>query len=204
MYSYFQGTVISINKKSITFDCNNIGYIVNVSNPEYFTPKEKAHLYVYAQYTNNNKNGFLEDIYGFKEYKQKELFLALMQCQGIGPKTAMIICRNNYDVLTNLIANKDIEGLKKCYGINEKNVHNIIERLANHFAFAKDNPEQNNIISELFDALVSLGYKENDIQYAVNEISKTNPDTTELSDLIAEAIKLIVNKNQIVEPNGIN
>ena len=36
MYSYFYGKIISINKKSITIDVNNIGYVINTPLPEVF------------------------------------------------------------------------------------------------------------------------------------------------------------------------
>ncbi len=196
MYSYFYGTIVSINKKSITFDCNGKGYIVNVSHPELFIEGIKTHIYIYGQYIANNKNGFLEDLYGFKEYKEKELFLSLMSCSGIGPKTALNICQNDYNVLIRLISNNDLEGLKKCNGINEKIAHSILEKLKNHYL--KTDYQNSKIpIEELFDALNSLGYKQKDIQYAINEINKNNENNFELSFLISKAIKIILNHNNI-------
>ena len=41
MYSYFYGKIISINKKSITIDVNNIGYVINTPLPEVFLKDEK-------------------------------------------------------------------------------------------------------------------------------------------------------------------
>ena len=44
MYSYLYGKVISINKKSITFDCNNIGHVIYVNNPNDF--KQNTMIYL--------------------------------------------------------------------------------------------------------------------------------------------------------------
>ena len=66
-----------------------------------------------------------------------------------------------------------------------------------------DNSSANNMITELFSALNALGYKDNDIQYAINKMSLTNTyDKEKLSRLIANAIKIIINKDtNAVESN---
>lgn len=203
MYSYFFGTVISINKKSITFDTNAKGYIINVSNPNDFIQGSKIHLYVYNQYTQNKKNGMIEEIFGFKTYAEKELFLNLIRCNGIGPKTALNICNNDHNLLKQLIANQDVENLTKCQAISEKMAKVIIDELHEYYA-KKQILDQNSIISELFSALNSLGYKEQDIRFAINEIIKTLNANDDLSSLIANAIKIIMNKPTNSVANGVN
>ena len=201
MYSYLYGTVISVNKKSITFDCNNVGYIVNVSNPEAFEINRKIHLYVYAQYTSTGKNGFIEDVYGFKTYPEKDLFISLMRCPGIGPKTSLSICANDTNIIKQLIAQQDIDNLSHIKGISEKLAKTIVETLHNYY-LGKANNTSTGIMSELFSALNALGYKDVDVQYAIDQLSKTSKNETDLSNLIAEAIKLIMTRNQpIVNEN---
>ena len=71
MYSYFYGKIISINKKSITIDVNNIGYVINTPLPEVFLKDEKTHLYVFSQLVQTSKNSYIEEIYEFKTYSKK-------------------------------------------------------------------------------------------------------------------------------------
>lgn len=203
MYSYFYGTVVSINKKSITFDSQGKGYIINVSNPSNFMQGSKIHLYVYNQLTQNKKNGMIEDIYGFKTYNEKELFLNLIRCNGIGPKTALSICNNDNEIIKQLIVKQDIQNLAKCHAINEKIAKTIIDELYDYYA-KKQISDQNSIITELFSALNSLGYKETDIRFAINELMKNLNVKDDLSNLIASAIKIIVNKSSASANNGIN
>ena len=197
MYSYFYGTVISVNKKTITFDCTNIGYAINVSHPEAFEINRKIHLYVYAQYTSTGKNGFIEDVYGFKTYQEKDLFLSLMRCQGIGPKTSLQICANDTNVIRQLIAQQDVTNLASIKGISEKLAKVIVETLHTYY-LGKVNNTSTGIMSELFSALNALGYKDTDVQYAKDQLNKSSTTETDLSNLIAEAIKIIMARNQPV------
>ena len=201
MYSYFYGTVISVNKKTITFDCNNKGYTISVSHPEAFEINRKIHLYVYCQYTSTGKNGFVEDVYGFKTYQDKDLFLSLMRCPGIGPKTSLLICANDTSVIKQLIAQQDVTNLSAIKGISEKLAKAMVETLHTYY-LGKTNNTSSGIMSELFSALNALGYKDTDVQYAIDQLNKAANKETDLSNLIAEAIKIIMARNQpIVNEN---
>ena len=196
MYSYLYGKVISINKKTITFDCNNIGYVIYVNNPEVYKINTMICLYIYKQYKLTSKNSFIDDMYGFKSYHDKELFLSLMRCQGIGAKTSLLICSNDNSLIKQLIISKNYDELAKCKGINTKSSKIIIDTLYDFYQNKVDNSPVNNMITELFSALNALGYKDNDIQYAINKMSLSNTSNKEeLSNLIASAIKIIINKD---------
>ena len=203
MYSYLYGKVVSINKKSITFDCNNIGHVIYVNNPNDFKQNAMIYLYVYNQYKLTSKNSFVDDMYGFKSYIDKELFLSLMRCQGIGAKTSLLICNNNNNLIRQLIVTKNYEELAKCKGVTTKTAKTIIDTLYDFYKTKVNNSSVNNMITELFSALNALGYKDNDIQYAIDKMSLTNiSDREELSNLIANAIKIIINKdNNAIESN---
>ena len=127
MYSYLYGKVISINKKSITFDCNNVGYVIYVNNPDSFKLNTMLYLYVYRQYKLTSKNSFVDDIYGFKTYLDKELFLSLMRCQGIGAKTSLLICSNDNNLLKQLIVTKNYDELAKCKNVEDLRGKNLIK-----------------------------------------------------------------------------
>lgn len=197
MYSYFYGQVVAVNKRSITFESYGKGYLINVANPNEFTVGNKMKIYIYDQYTTNNKNAFLKDYYGFITYGHKELFLSLMRCNGIGPKTALNICKNDLNLIKELIANKDQEQLSQCQAINLKMAANIIETLSEHYKNINTNPGANNAIIELISALKNLGYSKEDIQYAIDQIKANLNTELEISSLISEAIKLIINRNTI-------
>lgn len=191
MYSYFIGKIASINKKSVTIEINNIGHVVNVNNTHLFTKDEELKIFIYSQYSLTSKNFFIEEIYGFKNYMEKELFLNLMKCQGIGPKTSMHICSNDVGLIKDFIIKKDYENLSKLKAISPKHSKTIIDTLINHYIEGDSNTLPT---SEIFSALKSLGYESEDIQYAISHVS-LNEKEFDLSTILAQAIKLILNRN---------
>ncbi|WEK83117.1 MAG: helix-hairpin-helix domain-containing protein [Mycoplasma sp.] len=197
MYSYLYGQVVSTNKKTITFECNRVGYVINVANPSTFVVGDKIRIFVYDQFTTNNKNAFLQDFYGFSAYNQKELFLSLLRCNGIGPRTALNVLKSEVSLIKQLIASKDIEGLSALPNINEKLARVIIDTLHSHYL---NDTEQHldNAMVNLYSSLTNLGYDQNQIQYAIDHLPKNG--SGDQSETIAEAIKLIINKDLNHEP----
>jgi Holliday junction DNA helicase RuvA len=185
------GKIVSTNKKTITFENNYIGYVIYVADPTKFEINKVKKLYIYKQLNFGNKNNILEEIYGFERYESKDLFMNLLQVNGIGPKTAINICRNDPQLIKTLIGKRDYEGLCSLENITPKFARLIADYLGEHF---KDNAKQTTIeITDLTKALRSLGYRHEEIEFAIQNINPNTP-TIELSDLISQAIKLIANQ----------
>lgn len=191
MYSYMIGKVISLNKKTITFENNYVGYVIYVADPSKFEINKVKKLYLYKQLSFGNKNNVLEEIYGFERYESKDLFMNLLQISGIGPKTAIGICCNDSQLIKTLIAKHDYEGLCSLKNITPKIARLMVEHLSENYKVEEKNETMD--VSNLTKALKSLGYKNDEIEYAIHNI---NPDNTsiELSDLISQAIKLIASQ----------
>jgi Holliday junction DNA helicase RuvA len=188
MYSYMIGKVIATNKKTITFENNYIGYVIYVSDPTKFEINKIKKLYLYKQLSFGNKNNVLEEIYGFERYETKNLFMNLLQINGVGPKTAINICRNDSQLVQTLIAKHDYEGLCALENITPKFARLMVEHLCETYKI--DEKEQSMDISSLTRALKSLGYKNEEIEYAIKNIDSSK-NQVELSDLISQAIKVI-------------
>jgi Holliday junction DNA helicase RuvA len=187
------GKVIAINKKTITFENNYTGYVVYVSDPDKLEINRVKKLYLYKQLSIGNKNNIVEEIYGFERYESKDLFMNLLQISGIGPKTAISICRNDPQIIKTLISKHDYDGLCSLENITPKFSRLMIEHLCD--SFKTRDMEQTMDIGGLSKALKSLGYKQEEIEYAVKNIQPNS--TQELSDLISTAIKLIATQNNV-------
>jgi Holliday junction DNA helicase RuvA len=183
------GKIISINKKTITVENNYVGYVINVTKPDKFEINKIKKLYLYKHMSTNNKNNLIEELYGFEQYEYKELFLLLININGIGPKTALNVCGNDINTLKQLITQRDIQSLSILDGITPKYARLIVDNLCD--VFANNNAEQKGIdLSKLVQALKSLGYGAKDIELALKHINVNNKDA-DLSDLISQSIKLI-------------
>jgi Holliday junction DNA helicase RuvA len=183
------GKVVSINKKTITFENNYVGYVINVCNPESFEVNKLKKLYLYKHMATNNKNNLTEELYGFEVYEFKELFLLLIGISGIGPKTALNICSNDLNAIKQLISKRDIQGLSILNGITPKYARLIIDNL--YDMFTVNSSDQTCIeINKLIQALKSLGYASKDVELALKNIDMSNKNV-DLSDLISQSIKFI-------------
>lgn len=197
MYSYIVGKIVKINQKSITVENNFFGYSIFVANPNEFENNKIQKVYLYKNLANNNRNLWNEELYGFKSYDQKELFLNLLNVSGVGVKTAILICKNNANLIKNLIFKKSYDELSLLENITPKLAKTIIDQLSESFLIKNletshaNIDQSNNKLTNVNQALKSLGYQKQEIQSAINKISETDFNKLELSDLIASVIKII-------------
>lgn len=185
MYGYIRGKVVEIDSNYIIIDNNDIGYLIYVPNP--YSYKLDC-IYTIFIYTCVREEEF--SLYGFKDREQKELFLKLINVKGLGPKMAMpIIATGTIDDISSAIENENINYLKKFPKIGDKVAKQMILDLKgklntiNTGLFAKED-----LSDELFEVLVGLGYKQNDIKKV---ISKVNADNS-LEDQVKEALQLLL------------
>lgn len=197
MHSYIIAKVISINKKSVTIEKNYTGYILNTPNPDKLEVSKIKKFYLYKHMYINNKNSINEDLYGFIKYEQKEFFLNCLSVNGIGPKTAMNILKNDVSLLKKLIGSKDYKSLENLPGITKKYSFLLIDYLADLFegaTMAKTNMD----IDGMSSALKVLGYTQDEIRTVINKVyDDQEVDKNDLSELVGLAIKLIAEENEL-------
>lgn len=202
MYSYLIGKVISTHFKSICVECNYTGYLINVGRPDNFEKGKVGRIWVYKHCSLSNKNTIIEEMYGFKTWEEKEFFLNCMTISGVGPKTAMNFMKNDVAVLKQLISNKDQAALEQLPGISKKHAYLLVEYLSQ--TFIKDKAENFDNIADVINVLKTLGYSQDDINYAINKLCETHAveNTMETSDIVSMAIKLISVKNEVAVPKA--
>lgn len=202
MYSYIVGKVVSVYKKSIVIENNFMGYYVLVPNTEVFEKGKTIRLYVHKYTYLSNKNTLREDVYGFKNWEEKEFFINCLNISGIGPKSACNFLQNDINVLKQLISNKDADALEQLPGISKKFAYLLVEYLADFYV--KNKAENYDNIADVINVLKTLGYGQEDINFAINQLCETNAieSTMETSDVVAMAIKLISNRNETAVPKA--
>ena len=126
MYSYIKGTIVEMHTNHIVIENNGIGYLVYVPNPYTFTKGENTTVYIYQSVSENDVR-----LYGFKEAKQKDLFLMLIKVKGIGPKSATaILASGDVNEIIDAIENNNLKYLKSFPG-NVTAYNNCIFRFNN-------------------------------------------------------------------------
>lgn len=202
MYSYMVGKVISLNKKSITVENNYVAYVINVGKPDSFEQGKVQKVYLYKYLYLSNKNTMQEDYYGFKQWEEKDFFLSCISISGIGPKSAITFLKNDVNLLKQLISNKDINALEALPGISKKFAYLLVEYLSDFYV--KNKAENYENIADVINVLKTLGYSQDDINFAINKLCETNAieNTMETSDVVSMAIKVISIKNEASVPKA--
>ena len=139
------------------------------------------------------------DLYGFIDESERKIFLLLISISGIGPKLALTILSGIESVkLKERIIDGDIAALTNIQGIGTKTAKRIIIELKEKLIQSSDsslgfNDEgtHSQLYSDVFNALISLGYKSNYAKTACSKLEKKGGFTGELEDIIKKALKEI-------------
>lgn len=128
-------------------------------------------------------------LFGFCEEIEKQTFERLIKINGVGPKVAIAILSTYTPThFAKIIADKDIEALKKVPGIGAKGAAKIMVDIAGFFAQLLQSQESiapsNNLKYEASLALQSLGFKSNEIQKVLEHI-----EAPSVSEIVKEALK---------------
>lgn len=92
MISSMFGKISFAGKKCIIIDVFGISYWINTKEDHNFVVdyqiSKKIYCHSISQFINNQ---ITNEIYGFETIKEKEWFKKLLNCQGVGAKTAINI-----------------------------------------------------------------------------------------------------------------
>lgn len=141
------------------------------------------------------------DLYGFKDENERLIFLLLISISGIGPKLALTILSGLESIkLKEKIVASDVEALTKIQGVGAKTAKRIIVELkeklvkSNDISLGfKEKGKDSQLYSDVFNALISLGYKPNYAKRACNKLEKNGEFEGDLEQVIKKALKEIGN-----------
>ena len=140
----------------------------------------------------------LMELYGFLEYERRRLFIQLIGVSGIGPRTAINLL-SNISVASfkdNIVA-EDVKSLSLIPGIGPKTAKRIILDIREKITKDKattDNLDTSNInftYDDIYTALSSLGYRKNQIDKAIKQLTKENSLEGNIEDVIKSILSII-------------
>ncbi len=185
MYNYLKGIVTEINPNNITVDCHGVGYAVLTPNPYEFKRDVENMVYIY-----NHVREDINQLYGFKSKDGKHLFMKLLSVKGIGPKSAMaILATGNVNDVIGAIELGNAKFLAKFPGIGPKASQQIILDLKGKLVLEEQGLVKPDVISEVEEALKSLGYKAKEIKKAVKDLDASKGADQLLRDALSTMLK---------------
>ena len=190
MYGFVKGTIDYIKNNQVCIDTGNVGYLINVSEKTYnelLTETEEVKLYTYTSVREDDIS-----LFGFLSIEELDFYKLLIGVDSIGPKLGLgILSYFPVSELVTLIVNKDAKAISKAPGLGAKKAEKIIIDLKDKVSsFAVDDveyvPSEENeeIINECVDALMSFGFKKKEALSAVKKVK----EYTDLSDLLSKAL----------------
>ncbi len=194
MIARLEGELLDKQAPCVLIDVNGVGYEVNVSlNTLVSLPEIGANLALLTHFVVREDAQML---YGFISSRERELFRALIKINGVGPKMALgILSGMTVDEFSTAVFSEDIGLLVKLPGVGKKTaerlvieMRDIIDSVGLTSAIDSSN-ENKDVRLEAEGALISLGYKQQDVSKIMSKLDLKSVSTAE--DIIRLALKSI-------------
>lgn len=191
MISQLRGRLIEKTPTELVVDCHGVGYAVSISLHTYsqLPAGESVQLYTHLLVRED-----LQELYGFAEKVEREVFRKLITVSGIGASTArtMLSSLSPSEVIQ-AITSEDARTIQSVKGIGAKTSQRVIidlkDKLGEIGASGDISPIVNNTQrEEALSALETLGYVRKQSTKVLDKILKTHPDAS-VELLIKEALK---------------
>lgn len=192
MIAFVNGIVKIIRNDRVVLDVHGVGYEVYLANA--LSQKMNEELFLYT-YQHVREDAIL--LFGFIKEEDYEVFMRLINVKGIGPKTAqtmLSVCSGKE--MIEAIENDDIKRLKSLPGIGAKTAGQIVLDLKGKFVSLEtsDSPVSNPVWTQVQDALLSLGYKTNQLTKIKKEFENTELGEDEM---LKQALILLAKRNGV-------
>ena len=192
MIAFVNGVVRIIRSDRVVLDVHGVGYEVYLANA--LSQKMGDELFLYT-YQHVREDAIL--LFGFLKEEDYEVFMRLINVKGIGPKTAqtmLSVCSGKE--MIEAIENDDIKKLKSLPGIGAKTAGQIVLDLKVKFESLEtsDGATSNPVWGQVQDALLSLGYKTNQLTTIKKELENTELGEDEM---LRQALILLAKRNGV-------
>ncbi len=194
MIAFIKGTIHLIRNDYVIVDCNGVGYRIYVANLVNYQMNKEVLIYTY-QHIREDAN----ILFGFDSIDEYDLFLKLISVKGVGPKSALaMLSVASSNAIIEAIDQNDVKMLKSLPGIGAKTASQIVLDLRGKLippTNVEVKEEKNEALEEAFEALKSLGYKNNELMSIKKELLETKEATSNV--YIRKALVLLAMKKGV-------
>ena len=190
MIARLTGRVLTLDQGALVLDVNGVGYEIEVASS---TANSVEIDKIVTLETLLIVREDAQILFGFTELTEKKLFQLLIKINGVGPRLAIgIMSGLNEDELSLAIMEKDIKVLTSLPGVGKKTAERLVIELQDKITFEKASGKKNKskmsqeLFSDLEGTLLNLGYKPQEVDFAIHRIKI---ESTDLEVLIKAALK---------------
>lgn len=191
MISYLKGAILIKKSKYLILNVGNVGYqiFVNEKTLNKIKEGEEAELYAHQHISEN-----AQELYGFLNIPELELFKNLISISGVGPKSALgVMASASVEDIIQAILSEDPALLRTVSGIGPKTAERIVVELKSKIGKLGKEMNLKDISAaprdiEVIEALLGLGYSRREVMEVIKQVPATLTDT---SERIKGALKLL-------------
>lgn len=196
MYEYFNGKLTSLEPTQAVIDCGGVGYLLEITLNTYEALRrhegENAKLYALHVVRED-----AQQLYGFAEMAEREMFRLLTGVNGVGNQTARVMLSSlTVDELRAAIQTQDVKRVQKVKGIGAKTAQRIVLELADKIGVVGMGTnilgtENTQARDEAMTALTMLGFAKPAVEKLLMSTDWKHPDGTPMTveDIIKEGLK---------------
>ncbi len=183
MIAYLQGKLLQKTVQYIILEQAGVGYKI-FTTPEILESAlgSELSLYIYHKSADDGQT-----LFGMPGFAELQFFELLITVTSVGPKMALtIVSSAKMDILQQAIVNADTEIFTRMSGVGKKTAERIILELKSKISggFLESAISSH---SDVFDAMVSLGYNPREIREVIPQIDAAADTATQLK----QALKLL-------------
>ncbi|MFC1746935.1 Holliday junction branch migration protein RuvA [Candidatus Neomarinimicrobiota bacterium] len=187
------GSILEKAPDHLVLDVHGVGYHVWITVNTYEQLPSVGESVVLLTYMQVRDDG--QDLFGFLEKEERQLFKSLIGISGIGAKTAVTILSGaRPDVFRHRVQEGDETALTSIRGVGPKMARRIITELRDALGASVSEigslPVGQNLeaFQEAVQSLVALGYRQSDARIAVIRAAKRLKNNAPVEDLIRSAL----------------
>lgn len=172
----------------LLIEVGGLGYEVRVALNADIGTQDGEEIFLHTYFVVRETS---QELYGFPTIGEREMFLLLIDLPGIGPKSALhIMSQADIALLRESAISGDAAYLSKLSGIGKKSAEKIVAGLKDKVGESLLDP-QSGKDNDLIDALLSLGYSQNE---ARNAIQNLPPEAEGTSERLKAALRTLGSK----------
>lgn len=183
MIGCIRGKVLAKNQNYLWIMPNSgVGYRVDVGGKSVkINLEDEIELYLAPVFKENS-----QELYGFENFNDLEIFEKLLTVSGVGGKIALsIVNQFSFNEILSATDQANIEFFTTVSGIGKKLASKIILELKGKLVLDDNEPKA--LSNELISALQQLGFKTYELKDLPNQIDSSQ----ELSAQLAQALKIL-------------
>ncbi len=190
MIGRLSGMLLEKTPPQVMLEVQGVGYEIDVPMSTFYNlPNVGERVTLYTHLVVREDAHLL---YGFASESERKAFRQLLKISGVGARTALsLLSGMSVADLARAVAMQESARLTKVPGIGKKTAERLLlelkDKLGTDFGAGVEFNRAVSAGSDVLHALLSLGYNEKEVQYALKRL----PEGLSVSEGIRQALKLL-------------